>query len=421
VRRDSTGSHGWVEYPRGNKIYDVTHGINTVRISPDGKLIALLEEEMFGGGLQWLTIIDRSGAVRGSSKKKGAAQESSLAWTPDGREVWFTASEVGGHGTVYAMTLDGRERIAYTAMGSVRILDIAPGGRALLANDSFGYRMSLVDMNVVGERDLSWKDWSLPLALSGDGKIVAFGVGGRISANGRIPGFVRPTDGSPAVQLSEDGNPCAFSPDGNWLLTSSPAQSAGGTSSGWTIVPIGTGQARHIDVGHLANTSTFVRWLADDRIVYSGAEPGRPDRLFIQHIAGGPPEAFTPEGVYGPLIVSPDSTRVIVRNEKRQPSMYPVSGGAPTVVAGALPQEQPLAWSADAESIWVLSRATRPAQIFRIELRNGHRSFWREVPYSDPASLTFGLLRVVMSADGSKFVYGYLTRQSELYVAEGLR
>ena len=30
-------------------------------------------------------------------------------------------------------------------------------------------------------------------------------------------------------------------------------------------------------------------------------------------------------------------------------------------------------------------------------------------------------LRVVMSADGTKFVYGYQKHQSELYVATGLR
>ena len=62
-----------------------------------------------------------------------------------------------------------------------------------------------------------------------------------------------------------------------------------------------------------------------------------------------------------------------------------------------------------------------PAKIFRIDLRSGRRTWWREVPYPDPATIEPEQLRVVMSADGSKFVYGYQKHLSELYVAEGFR
>ena len=40
---------------------------------------------------------------------------------------------------------------------------------------------------------------------------------------------------------------------------------------------------------------------------------------------------------------------------------------------------------------------------------------------ANSAELEPGTLRVVMSADGSKFVYGYHKHLSELYVAHGLR
>jgi hypothetical protein len=143
--------------------------------------------------------------------------------------------------------------------------------------------------------------------------------------------------------------------------------------------------------------------------------------VFIQRVSGGPPEALTPEGAEGPLVVSPDSALVVVRNPQGQLSKYPVRGGTTTVLDGTLPGDEPLAWSADGESIWVLGRSTTPAKIFRIELRNGRRTLWRDVPYPDPAAVVPETLRVVMSADGSKFVYGYQKHLSELYVAEGLR
>ena len=361
VVRQSPG-RAWVEYPLGEVIYDLTHAINAIRLSPDGLFVALIEQERFGGGFEWLTILDRRGAVVRSSTKKGSTIADSLAWRRDGREVWFTASEAGGNAAVYGITLDGHERIVHRAMGSVRILDVAPDGRALLANDSFRADMALVDVAGTGERDLSWTNWSRPLALSVDGRTLAFGDIGRNSADGKVRGYIRQTDGSPAVLLSESGNPCAFSPDGKWVLTSSP------TSSGWTRVPTGVGESRHVAVGRLTHLGTLASWLPDgERIVYGGGEVGRRDRLFIQTLAAGLPQALTPEGAAGPFALSPDSRLVVVRNPLGELSTYPFSGGPPTIVAGALSGDEPLAWSPEAESIWVFNRRPFPAKIFRIE------------------------------------------------------
>jgi hypothetical protein len=307
-------------------------------------------------------------------------------------------------------------------MGSVRILDIAPDGRALLANDSFRADMSLVDINVPGERDLTLKDWSRPTAISDDGKIVVFGGGG-LSLTGKILGYIRPTDGSAAVELYDAGNPNAISPDGKWVVTSAPVAKV------MTLVPIGAGDARALDSGRVTGFNAIMggtRWLADGkRIAYVGNETRRPRRIFLQNLAGGQPDAVTPEGVFGQFVVSPDSTFVVVSviSNENQLSRYPIGGGAPANVAGAVPGDQPLAWSPNGESIWVLNRnrGAPPAKIFRIELHNGRRSLWREVPFPDPAAAEFESLRLVMSADGSKFVYGYQKHLSELYVAEGLK
>ena len=34
-----------------------------------------------------------------------------LAWSPDGKEIWFTASKSGTDRTLYATSLDGKERM----------------------------------------------------------------------------------------------------------------------------------------------------------------------------------------------------------------------------------------------------------------------------------------------------------------------
>jgi serine/threonine protein kinase len=415
VVRGEPPHRAWIEYPISKVVYRVDHAINVLRVAPDGASIALMEQQRFGGGTEWLTIIDVNGAVLSQSQRWASVVADSVAWTPDGREAWFTAEEIGGRAAVHAMTREGRERIVHRAMTPVRILDVAADGRALLAHDSFRADMHLIDAD--GERDLTWKDWSRPSSMSDDGRILGFADDGSTDPEGDFSGYIRPTDGSPAVLLGQ-GSPRAFSPDNKWVLTSLPA------ASGWMLVPTGVGQARHVDRGTVAGNGfpNGVQWLSDgQRIVFVGNEKDRPRRLFIQSLAGGPPTAFTPEGTDGPFVVSPDSTQVIVRDPQRQLSTFHVNGGPPTVVAGAERGDEPLAWSLDGASLWVLHRVPLPGKIFQIDMKTGRRAFWRNVPLPDPAATEVGSLRIVMSRDGSKFVYGYQKHLSELFVAEGLR
>ncbi len=59
----SDGGRAWVEYPPGKIIYEPRNAMYGVRLSPDGALVAVMEQEVFGGGAEWLTIIDRNGAI----------------------------------------------------------------------------------------------------------------------------------------------------------------------------------------------------------------------------------------------------------------------------------------------------------------------------------------------------------------------
>ena len=100
-----------------------------------------------------------------------------------------------------------------------------------------------------------------------------------------MSGYIRHTDGSPAVLLSEAGNPRAFSPDGKWVLTSSPTGERLDAGADWS----GRAPARSMsDSSRHPTVSSAARWLPDgERIVFVGGEAGRPRRLFIQNIAGG--------------------------------------------------------------------------------------------------------------------------------------
>ena len=414
VRAEAARS--WIEYPSGKTIYEQTKtSLNGVRVSPDGALLAVLEQVAFGGGEMWLSIIDRSGKVISRSQNWAPSVLDSLAWTADGREVWFTAAEDAGlRASIHALTLDARERIVHRTMGSVRIADIARDGRALLIHDSHRTEMNVADANAASERNLWNRDWSRPRFLSADGRTLLFGEGAAGADSGA---YIRRTDGSPPVLLGK-GDPVALSPDGRWALVGGPGVPR------LTLLPTGAGNGRQLEPGSVANRSTFATWLPDgQRLLFVGNEPGRPRRVFIQNPADGRgPEPLTPEAVNGPIAVSPDSKVVVATDIKtRLPHRYPIDGTKPSAINGANRGDQAVAWTADGASLWVLNRGQTPAQIFRIDLATGRRTYLRDAPNPDPAGTDLESLRLYMSADGSKLVYSYQKHLSDLYVATGLK
>ena len=116
-----------------------------------------------------------------------------------------------------------------------------------------------------------------------------------------------------------------------------------------TISPTGSGQARRLDNGTVVEFNGMMsgtRWLPDgQQIVFVGREAGRPRRVFLQNVSGGPPRPITPEREFGPMAVSPDSNLVAVgaNNPDQRLVVYPLAGGSPTPVAGSEKGDQPLA------------------------------------------------------------------------------
>jgi Tol biopolymer transport system component len=410
------GRRNWLEYPLGKIIFEDSAGMLIPRVSPDGQLVAIAQQEVVGGGVEWLTIVDRRGNVRSRSQKRRVLAQDGVAWMPDGGEVWFAASDAGANYAIHAMSPDGRERVVHRTVGAVRIQDIAADGRALIVRDVNRFEMSVVDTQTHAERDLTWFDRSRPSGLSRDGHhLIFYEAGG--GANGETIAYIRRSDESPAVQLGE-GRPIAVSPDAKWvLLTTRPS------SPYLTLLPTGTGEMRTLEPGRVARFTPQADWTPDgQRIVFVGNEAGRPLRVFVQRVTGGEPKAVTPEGTrnFTP-VVSPDSTMIVGGDSNGTLWKYPLDAGTPLAINGPIPGDVPVAWSADGRSVWVLNRAQTPAQIFRIDLTSGRRSLWHGVPYSDPASTEVESLRVYMSADGRTCVYGYQKHLSDLFIAEGLR
>jgi hypothetical protein len=404
------GSTTSLEYPIGNKRYETGFSIRFPRISRDGTRIAFLEDT-FGSGetahVSVLNLADNRVAVLTQNWRSARG----LAWSADGREIWFTAGESRANRILYAVKPDdvfkpdgGHHRLVLDPPGSLTLFDITTDGRVLLTLDDDRRVLVGGAMTDQTERDLSWFDDSGLADVADDGTSVLF--------SDRFGVYVRGTDGSGAVRL---GNIDAFaddlSPDGKQILattTSDPPD--------LVVLPrkAGTHQvvARHNITGY-----SGARWFPDGRIIFTGLEAGRERRSYVQSLTGGPPTPVTPEGIW---VVALDGTgKLGAAIGRTQPgiSIIPMDGGPSRMVRGSQLGDRPVAWTEDGRALWIFRRNEVPAQVIRLDIATGKRQPWKTLV---PSDLT-GVTEFAITPSGSAYYYSYKRLLSQLYQVRGLR
>jgi len=413
------GGRNRLEYPIGKVLYETGGWISHPRVSPGGDRIAFLDHPVQGDDSGSLALVDLNGKKTTLSGEWYTIQ--GLAWAPGGKEVWFTASKSGVDRTLYAVTLDGKQRLVLRLPGALMLFDIWKDGRILMMRAS--WRRELVGI-IDGEsrqRDLSWLDYSYPADLSGDGKTLLFdeeGGGGSLaySKSGGLSYavYLRKTDGSPAVLLGE-GGAIALSPDGKSVISGtqdSPSQ--------LKLLTTGAGEPKDLTKDNINHN--WAHWFPDGKhILWSANEPGKGMRLYVDDLASGKAQAITPEGVNGTVfIISPNSQWVAAIGPDGKGYLYPIAGGEPQPVRGMNAGEQPITFTSDSRSLYVYQPGELPARVYRLDLQTGQRTFWKELMPSDPAGVeTIG--PILMTPDAKTCVFGYHRMLADLYLVEGLK
>jgi Tol biopolymer transport system component len=411
VVRDVNGQTR-LEFPIDNVLVQTDGWLSHPRISPQGDQIAFLEHPLQGDDGGSVEISDLTGKKKTLSS--GWLSLQGLAWTPKGEEIWFTGTRSGGTRALYAITPAGKERLVLRVPGSLALHDIRRDGRVLLARDNL--RVGMNGIGDTADRDLSWFDASTPFDLSPDGHTVMFlesGEGGGDSYGI----YLRPTDGSPAVQLGS-GIPLGLSPDKKWVLsvqTGSPTQI--------TLLPTKAGVAKKLnDFG-----ISYIRacWLPDGKgFVFEGNESGQGAKLYVQDIAGGKPQAISSEVIKMPSVlgypVSPDGESVAAIGGDDKGYIYPVRGGARRPIAGFSDGDQPVSWSSDSRSLLVYHFGDLPAKIYRLDVNTGQKTLWKQLAPSDDTGVVL-VGPVLITPDAKSYVYGYVRIISDLYLVQGLK
>jgi DNA-binding winged helix-turn-helix (wHTH) protein/Tol biopolymer transport system component len=403
------GAKRRLEFPLWHVLYETNGWISHPRISPKGDTIAFLDHPSPDDDQGIVSLIDLAGHKTVLST--GWESEEGLAWSPDGTEVWFSATKAGLERRIYAVDLAGHQRLAYQALGGVTLQDIAPDGRVLLTRDENRAGMVGMAAGATKEQDLSWLDWSLPVDLSRDGKTLVFDEEGEQSG----PTYTvatRSMQGTPPIPLGE-GVAGDLSPDGKWAATVVSYTQI-------MLLPTGAGMVKRIERGPMQQYGHQIHWLADGKqIVFPGNLPGQATRCFIQNIDGGAPRPITPEGVAG-CALSPDDLTIIGYDlASATARLYPMDGGTSRAIPGFLPDDS-FTWSSDPHVLYVYQGRQLPIRLYRLNILTGERQFFREFHPIDTTGLCH-MTHVLLSGDGRAYVYSYTRMLSDLYLVKGLK
>jgi eukaryotic-like serine/threonine-protein kinase len=407
VRSEALGQR--LEYPIGHVVFEPAGWMNSIRISPKGDLVAFAEHPILSDSRGDVSIVDLSG--KKTTLSTGWEDIGQLGWSPDGREIWFSASKSGVDLSVFAVTLGGETRELLAGPGSLSLQDVSTDGRVVISNGGRRLSISVRAPGAREEIEAAWMDYSWFVDLSEDGRQILFseqGVGGG-------PGYavyVRGTDGSPAVRLGK-GDAHSLSHDGRWVLATDLSTHT------LMLLPTGTGQPRSIPTHDITAYPWAGFFPGDKRLVFAGTAKDGGTRMYAQDLDGGAARPLTPNGVAPRRnTISPDG-KWLAAAQNGVVQLFPVDGGDVRPVPGTVPGDAPIRWNTDGHVLYVRNGRS-PARIFAVDAASGTRTLLHELAPRDAVG-TDGIAEVRLTPDGASYAYGYMRTLQSLYQVTGLR
>jgi Tol biopolymer transport system component len=411
-----------IEYPIGRVRYENDgRPPELLRVSPKGDLIAFFEHDNDVGDYT-VTVLDMNGKKRALSR--GWQALGGLAWSPNGDEIWFGGAKEGGGPAVRAVTMNGKERLVVETPASMLVDDITRGQprdnprdkKVLVTVVDSRLGISALAPGAKQESDLSWFDASRVYDISADGKTILFAELSYGQA-GNPAIYIRKTDGSQAVRLG-DGHLPALSPDGKFVA----CILSNGPKTEISLLPTGPGEARVFSTPGMHYE--HVEWLPDgEKLLFTGNEPNRPMRSYLQDIRGGAPTPLTPEGMPA-THVSPDGKYVTAVLAGKL-NLLPIADATPkqavpVQVIDVEAGESVIRWSADGRHVFLRQNEGLTAmRINRLDLTTRREEPWKELKLADPVGVQIG--QVVMTPDGNAYAYSFQRDICTLYLADGLK
>jgi dipeptidyl aminopeptidase/acylaminoacyl peptidase len=398
-----------LEYPAGKVIYATAGYLDYVRVSPSGKEVAFVEHPVYGDDRGWVSVFDAAGNRKQLTREYATLQ--GLAWSRNGSEVWFTASDSTDR-QIFGVSLSGKQREVLTTPLGTRILDIAADGHVLLASEQHRADITGIDSATGKERrGLQWFDGSMVGDILPDGKAFVFLEWGGPAGPLYLTVY-RKLDGSAPVALGPGAVP-RFSPDGTMVATrivTRPPQVG--------LNPIGAGESRRLPVGDITSLGNVV-WFPDGKhLLLTGAAEGQSMRSYEMDLEGGKPQPLGPPDFIGSAVAK-DGKRIAGRNASAQAVVFDRETQKLQVIPGVEPQDQFQNWTTDGNGLLVVSATPRDARVYRVEVTTGKRTLLQTVEPPDKAGSSQSV-RLAYAEDSKTYVYSTVRVLGTLYVVEGL-
>ncbi len=399
-----------LQYPIGKVLLEADNWMSDLRISPDGKQVALFRHPPSGDDRGDVLVVDRSGRV--NTLSSGWESLEGLAWAPSGKEVWFSGADSGEQYCLRAVSLSGKQRTVYCGTSPTIVHDIAPSGHVLVSADASRVTIAMVDHRSTEEHDLSWLDNAYGPQLSADGNVVSFtDQSGQAGSGYQV--YVRKTDGSAAVHIGGGGFVSDITADGKWALIVLP----GDPAARLQVVPVGAGQARVLHWEGLL--PRWARWFPDGQhILLVASQPGQVMNLYVTDTNGAAPKLLFP-GI-PPSRVSPDA-RSLYEFTNGHWDVRPIEGSGSKPIPGLKDEEFPIAWAADGKHVFTQEPSATGLTIYKVDIDSGARELWQVVNPKDQIGLRPMTVPTAITPDGQRMVFTYKTQVGQLYRSDTLK
>jgi serine/threonine protein kinase len=407
LRLDRKTNTDILEYPVGKEIYHSTRPdwLSHVRISPDGKLIALLQHNGANDDRGRILVFDATGAQR--YKSDTWAGIAGLAWV-SGHKLRFAATlpEFTAR-QLFEADLNGEQRLVMEVPGELTVQDIAGDRTLLTINDR---RIMIQTLSEGKWRDLSWLDRSIFDAISADGMKILFHEGGQGSgALGAT--YLRGMDGSPPVRLS-DGYGIDLSPDQKWALVWVPY-----VPPQYRLVPTGVGEPVPITTPQISQAFPFGFVRNGAGLMWMGTTAGNLRQIFTTALDGSKPRMVAPPGVVS-VVVSRNGKYVIYSTPEYGLQLWDMAENSHTTIQHIEPGDTLLALSDDGRRVWLSRRTgTTSLDVLRVDLPSGGSEVVAQIPLYDLTGVV-SLQRMALAPDGKTIVISYVRHISELYLMQ---
>jgi len=402
-----------VEFPIGRVLEETPVRPSRLRLSPDARHIAVAWHPVLDDDRGLVAVIDREGR-RVAATPEWASLDG-LAWAKDGREVWFTASEVGADNSLRALSLDGRVRPVLSGMGRLVLHDVALDGRVLLERATLRSEVLHRRAGDAEDRDISWLDFSAAEGISADGTTVLFYESGQGGGPGYAT-FLRHADGSPPVRVGS-GRALALSPDGRLVISVSVAN-----PDHLVLTTTGPGETRSLRLPGVA-AHEEAGFVGDgSRVFVTGRDAAGRRSTWLSDLEGRAPRKLPlPEGrILVQNTFSPDGSRFVAScPDGSEPCFYDTVAGNPSPVPGVPKGMSVVGFDARGRLYLRGGSKRMPETLFRLDPASGRTTALAELAPRDRAG-ALAVLGVHVAASGEAWTYSVMRRLSDLHVVTGV-